>query len=44
LIGLLILLPLVGAQLGIDLSVVSHFLAISTSAILDVIFHAAGNL
>jgi Zn-dependent protease len=44
LIGLLIVLPLLGAQLGIDLSVVSHALAISTRAIIDAILHVTGNI
>ena len=44
LIGLLIVLPLLGAQLGIDLSVVSHALAISTGAIIEAILHITGNI
>jgi Zn-dependent protease len=44
LIGLLIVLPLLGAQLGIDLSVVSHVLAISTRAIIGAILHLTGNI
>jgi Zn-dependent protease len=44
LIGLLIVLPLLGAQLGIDLSVVSHALAISTRAIIEAILHVTGNI
>src|SRR5947208_716350 len=44
LIGLLIVLPLLGTQLGIDLSVVSHALAISTRAILQVILQVTGNI
>jgi Zn-dependent protease len=44
LIGLLIVLPLVGAQLGIDLDVVSRALAISTGAIIEVILHITGNI
>ena len=44
LIGLLIVLPLVGAQLGIDLDVVSRAIAISTSAIIEVILHITGNI
>jgi Zn-dependent protease len=43
LIGLLIVLPLLGAQLGIDLSIFSRFLFISTGAIIDVIVHVTGN-
>jgi Zn-dependent protease len=41
--GLLIVLPLLGAQLGIDLSFVSRVLAISTGVIVDVIVHFTGN-
>ena len=44
LIGLLIVLPLLGAQLGIDLSVVSHALAISTRAVIEAILHVTGNI
>jgi Zn-dependent protease len=44
LIGLLIVLPLLGAQFSIDLSVVSHALAISTRAIIEIILHLTGNI
>ncbi|MFZ1097216.1 MAG: site-2 protease family protein [Xanthobacteraceae bacterium] len=44
LICLLIVLPLLGAQLGIDLSVVSHALAISTGAIIEAILIVTGNI
>ncbi|HEY2527315.1 MAG TPA: site-2 protease family protein [Xanthobacteraceae bacterium] len=43
LIGLLIVLPMLGAQLGIDLSIVSRLLAVSTSAIIDAILHLTWN-
>jgi Zn-dependent protease len=43
LIGLLIVLPLLGAQLGIDLGVVSHALAVSTDAIIRAILHVTAN-
>ena len=43
LIGLFIVLPVLGAQLGIDLSVVSHALAVSTGAIVNAIIHVTGN-
>jgi Zn-dependent protease len=43
LIGLLILLPFIGAQLGVDLGFVSHWLAIATRAILKVIILVTGN-
>jgi Zn-dependent protease len=44
LIGLLIVLPLLGAQLGIDLSVVSRALATATAAIIEVILQVTGNI
>jgi Zn-dependent protease len=44
LIGLLILLPLIGAQLGVDLSFVSHWLVGATRAILKAILIVTGNL
>jgi Zn-dependent protease len=44
LIGLLIVLPLLGAQLGIDLSVVSNALAISTRVIIEAILHVTGHI
>ena len=43
LIGLLIILPMLGAQLGVDLSVVSHMIAISSRAIIDTILYVTGN-
>jgi Zn-dependent protease len=43
LIGLLIILPMLGAQLGVDLSVVSYVIAISSRAIIDAILHVTGN-
>ena len=43
LIGLLIILPMLGAQLGIDLSLVSHLIAITTGVIIDAIVHLTGN-
>jgi Zn-dependent protease len=44
LIGLLIVLPLLGAQMGIDLSVISHALVISTSVIIEAILYVTGNI
>lgn len=44
LIALLILLPMLGAQLGIDLSVVSQALSVSTQAIIEAILRLTGNL
>ena len=43
LIGLLIILPMLGAQLAIDLNFVSHLIAIATGAIIDTIIHVTGN-
>jgi Zn-dependent protease len=43
LIGLLIVLPLLGAQLAVDLSIVSRFLAISTGTIIKTILFFTGN-
>ncbi len=43
LLGLLIVLPMLGGQLGIDLSIISRFIAISTGAILKVILLLTGN-
>jgi Zn-dependent protease len=44
LIGLLIVLPLLGSQLGVDLSFVSHVIASSTNAVIRVILHLTGNV
>jgi Zn-dependent protease len=44
LIGLFIVLPLLGAQIGIDFSAVSRALAISTTYIIEVILHVTGNI
>jgi len=44
LIGLLIVLPLLGAQLGIDLNVVSRALGVATAAIIEVILHVTGSI
>jgi Zn-dependent protease len=44
LLVLLIALPMLGAQLGVNLSIVSRVIAISTSAILDVILRLTGNV
>jgi Zn-dependent protease len=44
LLGLLIVLPMLGAQLGVDLSIVSHIITVSTGAILDVILRLTGNV
>ena len=44
LLGLLIVLPMVGAQLGADLRIISRFIAVSTNAILDIILRLTGNV
>jgi Zn-dependent protease len=43
LIGLLILLPLLGEQLQIDLSIVSRVIAIATDTVIDAILRLTGN-
>ena len=43
LIGLLFVLPMLGAQLGIDLSFISHGIAISARAIINAILRLTGN-
>ncbi len=43
LIGLIIVLPVLGAQFGVNLSIISHVLAVSTNAIIGVIVHLTGN-
>ena len=44
LIGLLFILPLLGAQLGLDLSIVSQVIASSTNAIIGAILQLTGNI
>jgi Zn-dependent protease len=44
LIALLFVVPLLGAQLGVDLSIVSHALGVATSAVIEVILRLTGNL
>lgn len=43
LIGLIILLPLLGGQMGVDLSIVSHFIQSAASAVIEVILRLTGN-
>jgi Zn-dependent protease len=43
LIGLLIILPMFGAQLGVDLNFISRTLAVATRSIIDVILYVTGN-
>ena len=44
LIGLLIVMPLLGSQLGVDLSFVSHLISISTNAVVRAILQLTGNV
>jgi Zn-dependent protease len=44
LIGLLFILPILGAQLGVDLSIVSQVISSSTGAIIDAILRLTGNI
>jgi Zn-dependent protease len=44
LIALLIVLPLLGRNIGVDLSIISRFLPIAASAVIDVILRVTGNL
>lgn len=44
LIGLLIVLPLLGSQFGVDLSFVSHLIATSTNTVIGVILRLTGNV
>ena len=44
LIGLLILLPLLGSQLGIDLNLVSHVISTATDAVIGAILRVTGNI
>ena len=43
LIGLLIVLPLLGAQLGVDLAFVSQAISIATNAVIGVILQITAN-
>jgi hypothetical protein len=44
LIGLLIVLPLLGSQLGVDFSFVSHFISRATGALISIILRLTGNV
>jgi Zn-dependent protease len=44
LIGLLIVLPLLGTQLGVDLSLVSHFISSATGTVIRAILRLTGNM
>ena len=43
LIGLLFILPTLGAQMGVDVNIVWRFIAHSTDAIIDAILRLTGN-
>jgi Zn-dependent protease len=43
LIGLLIIVPMVGAQLGVDLNLVSHLISMSAAAVIDAVLRVTGN-
>ena len=44
LIGLLIVLPLLGSQLGVDLGFVSHFISSATGTLIRAILRLTGNM
>jgi Zn-dependent protease len=44
LIGLLIVLPLLGSQLGVDLGFVSHFISSATGTVIRAILRLTGNM
>lgn len=44
LVGLLILLPLLGSQMGLDLNFVSRFISVSTDAVIRLILRLTGNI
>jgi Zn-dependent protease len=44
LIALLIVLPMVGRDFGVDLSLISRFLTIASSAVIDLILRVTGNV
>jgi Zn-dependent protease len=44
LIALLIVLPLVGRDLGVDLSIISRLISIAASAVIDLILRVTGNI
>ena len=43
-IGLLIVLPILGSQLGIDLRFMSHLISVATSAVIETILRLTGNI
>ena len=44
LIGLLIVLPLLGSQFGVDISFVSHFISSATETVIKGILLLTGNI
>jgi hypothetical protein len=44
LIGLLIVLPLLGSYLGVDLGFVSHLISVAANAIIQTILRLTGNV
>ncbi len=44
LIGLLIVLPLLGSQLGVNLGFVSHLISVATYAVIQIILRLTGNI
>jgi Zn-dependent protease len=44
LIGLLIVLPLLGSQLGIDLGFVSQLISVAATAVIETLLHITGNI
>ena len=44
LIGLLIVLPLLGSQFGLDLGFVSHFISVATGTVIRAILQLTGNV
>jgi hypothetical protein len=44
LIALLIVLPMLGRNFGIDLSIISRLLTIASSAVIDLILKVTGNI
>ena len=44
LIGLFIVLPVLGAEIGVDLNIVSHVLRISSNAVIYAILRITGNI
>ena len=43
LIGILLILPMIGAQIGLDLSVVSRVIAAATNEVMAIILWATGH-